>query len=64
MAFGADFKMDFRLRRARLEGFAASAFDDCFDIIRMYPGFHIASDALSNYKDKVTSDKPGPPAAS
>src|SRR5262245_55763718 len=43
MAFRADFKMDFRLRRAGLKGFAACASDDRVDVVRMYVCFHRAS---------------------
>src|SRR5215831_6777769 len=43
MAFRADFKMDFRFRRAGLKSFATGAFHDRVDIVRMDIRFHQAS---------------------
>src|SRR5215467_14162226 len=48
MAFRADFKMDFRFRRAGLKGFAAGAFHDRIDVVRMDICFHQASNWLRN----------------
>src|SRR5438067_896119 len=49
VAFGADFQVDFRFRRTRFEGFAASALDDGVDVVRMYVCFHQASSNLLLY---------------
>src|SRR5215471_15122607 len=43
MAFRADFEVNFRLRRACLEGFAAGALHDRIDVVRMDICFHQAS---------------------
>src|SRR5262249_53438592 len=40
MAFGADFQVDLRFRRACLEGFPAGALHDRVDVVRMYACFH------------------------
>jgi hypothetical protein len=43
VAFRADFKVDLRLRRSRLESFAAGALHECVDVVGMYVCFHRAS---------------------
>src|SRR5215813_4625140 len=43
MAFRADFEVDFRFRRTGLKGFAAGAFHDRIDVVRMDICFHEAS---------------------
>src|SRR5262252_8726685 len=43
MAFRADFEVNLRFRRARLEGFAAGALHDRIDVVRMDICFHRAS---------------------
>src|SRR5215471_9521763 len=48
MAFRADFKVDLWLGRAGLKGFAAGAFHDRIDVVRMDICFHQASKWLRN----------------
>jgi len=43
MAFGADFKMDFRFRGPGFKGLAAGAPHDRVNVVRMYVCFHQAS---------------------
>src|SRR5712671_3681521 len=43
MALRADFQVEFRLRRPRLESFAAGAPHDRVNVVRMYVCFHRAS---------------------
>jgi hypothetical protein len=40
MALGADFQVDFRFRRARLETFATGALHNRLNVVRMYVRFH------------------------